>query len=391
VSVDRCYLDATYLQYGDDMRGIAQVVMQLCRMVASDARFAEVAFIATRKVRDRYLNPMRVPDCRIALVPAVPFLGRIERFHGAFSCWRYRNILKTARLIFHPEFRSVVAAPVRQAVLLYDFIALEPPPLGGKLKLTRRWFFRHKLLRAVQRDRDFVCISVYTRNRLLALFPAIPPARVVALHLGTRLKARTAHRALPMPGERLQLLYVGACEQRKNVIAMIRHLPVIAGGRPIHLHLAGRVQREHARALQAAVSTSTLSGSIELHDAVSDEKLAQLYSDAHFFLFPTLLEGFGLPIIEAMAHGLPVCAFNNSTIPEVAGNAAIVTEDDDFAGWGQAIARLASDPIAYKTASKRASEHAREFTEEMMFCRYGDYLTSLLRDVGTATDANRPE
>jgi glycosyltransferase involved in cell wall biosynthesis len=183
--------------------------------------------------------------------------------------------------------------------------------------------------------------------------------------------------------ERLHFLYVGAFEQRKNVVAMVNNLPAISGSQPVNLHLVGRIQREHERSLRAAIAASPICGSIVLHGAVSDEELARLYAEAHFFLFPTLLEGFGLPIIEAMAHGLPVCAFNNSTIPEVAGDAAIVTENNDFAGWSRAIARLVSDPIAYETASRKALEHAREFSEEMMFRGYGDYVAALLRDVSS--------
>ena len=103
--------------------------------------------------------------------------------------------------------------------------------------------------------------------------------------------------------------------------------------------------------------------------AVSDERLKRLYHSAVALVYPSLYEGFGLPLLEAMASGTPVIASRAASIPEVVGDAAIVLEPGDVPGWTQAIVTVVEDEgrrQALRAAGlHRASEFAWSRTARM--------------------------
>lgn len=128
--------------------------------------------------------------------------------------------------------------------------------------------------------------------------------------------------------------------------------------------------------IQNKLKSLTIGDSVTLHGLLSDNDLALLYNTAHFFLFPSLREGFGLPIIEAMAQGLVVCAFKNTSIQEIGGEAIILSENNDFVSWGKAIERLVNNPGEYKSLSGKAINAAEKYSEEKMFERYKKCILS---------------
>lgn len=96
----------------------------------------------------------------------------------------------------------------------------------------------------------------------------------------------------------------------------------------------------------------------------SDGELADLYGNAALFVYPSLYEGFGLPILEAMASGTPVIASRAGAIPETAGNAALLFDPYDHEELAQAMGRVLKDPITQKEMAERGKERAREFSWE---------------------------
>jgi glycosyltransferase involved in cell wall biosynthesis len=105
-----------------------------------------------------------------------------------------------------------------------------------------------------------------------------------------------------------------------------------------------------------------LSERVRLTGFVSEEELATLYAHAHGLVMPSLYEGFGLPVLEAMACGTPVVSSNASSLPEVAGDAGLLVDPHDVDGLAAAIDRLAHDPLLRADLAKRGIERARTFS-----------------------------
>lgn len=384
------FFDATFLHYGDDLRGISQLMLQLVRLLRDDARFSEIRFIATRKVFLRNLAPLGIPAERVAIVKPPPLFLNTLRFHGIWAAWRYRKLLPDAGFIIHPEYRTVLAAAIPQLVIFYDFIFLENERINRKKPIFRSWgralyliYLRKKLL-AASSVLHKITISEYTKSELLRRFPACDPGSVTTLHIGFRrnLGGGTAGEKGDA-GKTVQYLYVGGIlEMRKNVMALLQNF----GSFPQHgntkLHLAGALSVHEKKMLSKKLDELGLQDRVVVHGLVDDAALQSLYRQAHFFLFPSLMEGFGLPVIEAMACGVVACVFRNSSIPEIIGECAIIKENNDFTGWAEEIRHLIGRQGSYDDLKRKSVACALRFSEQKMFERYGAYLESVLRPAG---------
>jgi len=113
---------------------------------------------------------------------------------------------------------------------------------------------------------------------------------------------------------------------------------------------------------------------------VSSEILASWYTRAMIFAFPSLDEGFGIPVLEAMAAGLPVVTSNRSALPEVAGRAAILVDPEDTDALAQTLQQLAANEVLRRELGQRGIERAREFTWEKAVRRTWNVYQAVLSD-----------
>ncbi len=382
------FFDVTFLAFGRDLRGIPQVIFQLVRLFREDPAFHDVRYISTPEVTRTFLSQWGIPRELIEEVQALPLLGRYERFHGLLSTFRYRRIAAQASLIIHPELRTVLRSKVPQLIYYHDFIIFERFNGDEGRKWTRYLPYLYKNRQAA-RVRFKLANSEFTRSRALEIFPTINPASITARHLGIRMHLRAVPREAPLQGAELQLLYVGSYESRKNINALLENLVLVSGGKKVRLHLAGKMSSPRERILKSLAANLPSEIAVEFHGLVSEAELNNLYRNADFLVFPSLFEGFGLPIAEAMAHGIVVCAFRNSCLPEITGDAALLADTGDFGAWGRSIGALADDAESYRGASLLALRRAAEFTEERMHERYREYFLNVFSQVGVNYHAGK--
>jgi glycosyltransferase involved in cell wall biosynthesis len=289
-------------------------------------------------------------------------------------------------LIIHPEFRSVVRAKIPQIILFHDFIFYDPQLSGVNNKWSLYLYHNYKY-KVATRVRHLITNSEFTRKKALKLFPGLDPGAIKPLHLGFR-KLSDEQKPIQIGDiKEIHFLYVGSLmDPRKNIFNMIDNLEkIVPEHKPSTIHLVGNVFAKDKKTIEKYISGSKLKKNIILHGKVSDDQLKRMFHKAHFFLFPSLMEGFGLPIIEAMSFGIVVCAFNNSTIYEVGNSAIIIKEDNDFLGWGMEIEKLLQDTSLYTALSRKALQRSRCFTEQMMFKRYDEYFTNTIKKLSETT------
>lgn len=239
-----------------------------------------------------------------------------------------------------------IAPPARRArvvTTVHDLTALRFPQWHTA---TQREIGRH-IASSIRRSDLVIAISQATANDLFELL-SVPPerVRVIPLAAAAQFFAPVLHGERAAVRARLGLssgyfLYVGTLEPRKNLEQLLlahRCLPVPLQ-RAFPLFLAGGRGWEDQGIMAALAATphARWLGRVEEHE------LPALLAEATAFVYPSLYEGFGLPVLEAMAVGTPVITSNTSSLPEVVGEAAIMLAPDDTEGLAGAMARLAED------------------------------------------------
>ena len=376
------YFDVTFLHYSDNPRGIPQVVSQLIRLFQADG-LKNIKYIATQKVKDRFLIKLGVQEEQIVILKPYPLLSLDQRFHGILSDFRYRKIKKQASLIIHSEYRTVVKTDIPQVVIFYDFIYLESAASIRRSNFLKQIFRRlylvylHHKLNNASKVSNKIAISDFTRNKFIDFYPHQKES-ITTLHLGSRFSKETSRTVLKQ-FDTLNFMCVGGLdEQRKNVRALLENLSLITKNRTSILHLVSKINSYGKQQLESIIDLHKLNNVIKVYGIVNDDLLSELYDNSHFLLFPSLMEGFGLPVIEAMQKGVVVCAFRNSSIPEIGGDSILLADNNDFKAWSIAIDTLVTDRDKYYEMSKRAVNRAGYFSEERMFERYRNYFQHIL-------------
>ena len=199
-----------------------------------------------------------------------------------------------------------------------------------------------------------VTVSRFTAQEVERLL-GVDPQRIRVIPHGVRLPQTVS------AGRENLVLSVGSIQKRKNTARLVRAFASMPRG--WRLVLAGGRGHGAEEALQE-VGNSPRRADIEVADHVSAARLAGLYRRAGIFAFPSLDEGFGIPLLEAMANGVPVVTSDRSSMPEVCGDAALQVDPENEEELGHALRTLAGDEALRQTLAARGLARAREFPWE---------------------------
>ncbi len=297
--------------------------------------------------------------------------------------WHWRAARRATRetdvLLSSDSYLTTWFAGVPAVPIVYDMIAFDPRlrPRGRSAvieRLTLPW--------ALRRSAALLCISQATADALAARYPAARAKAVVA-PLGVSPALDPGAGALP-DGLRPDgfVLAVGTLEPRKNLPRLVA----------AYARLDAEVQRAHPLAVAGPTGWQTgetlaalqgLGDRCRVLGFVSDEQLAALYGACAAFAYPSLGEGFGLPVLEAMAAGAPTLTSDRSSLPEVAGEAADYCDPTDVGSIARALDALLRDPARRAELRRLGPARAATFSWE-------DFAARTLRALEAAAYAARP-
>lgn len=239
---------------------------------------------------------------------------------------------------------------------IHDLIYLETR--GAGRTFLHEAAARAMIRRAARRAARIVAVSQDAKMRIAGLL-RVPSDRIRVIHHG---REHVVPPAAAGPRDEATLLYVGNHLPHKNLPFLMRVFRGVLAARPdARLVLAGPSGR-HTPAVRAAARKEGVSGRVDWLFPEADEALWRLYAEAALLVFPSRIEGFGFPILEAMVLGLPVVAAEAAAIPEVAGEAAVLLPPDDEAGWVREIVSLLADPGRREDLARRGRVRAEAFS-----------------------------
>lgn len=231
----------------------------------------------------------------------------------------------------------------RVVSIIYDLIPLRLPHL-----FPRHREFRRQIERLVRRSAALVAISHRTRNDLVELM-GVDPRFVHVVYPGrTERLGCEAERQVGRVAQRYgiagpYILYVGSLAPHKNVSMLLRAYE--------EAKIEGRIEAQLVLVGDRCWGSETLRErqALKVRDDVivtgyvSDEDLAALYAGAAVFVFPSLYEGFGLPVLDAMTAGVPVIVSKSGALPEVVGDAGCCVDAHDPHAWATAMSEILTD------------------------------------------------
>lgn len=269
-----------------------------------------------------------------------------------------------ADIFYSPDF-VLPPTRARKKILTVHDLSFKRVPATAVPKL--KWYLEGAVPRAVARADLIFADSNATRNDLIELYDT-PPDRVQTLYSGydarfhpvtdeTELaRVRAAYRL-----EKPFLLHVGMVEPRKNLVRLIEAFSQLRQKHELELVIAGGRGWMYDE-IYAAPEKFGVSDAVHFIGFVPDADLPALYSLAEMVVYPSLYEGFGLPVLEAMACGAAVVTSNNSSLPEVAGDAALMVDARDSEAIAWAISRFLDDHQWRGIMQGKALKQAKRFS-----------------------------
>jgi glycosyltransferase involved in cell wall biosynthesis len=258
-----------------------------------------------------------------------------------------------------------VWGPFRRVVTVHDLIYARFPEAHAGI---RDKGMKVLVPQGVRHSNRVIAISQSTRDDLIKLL-GVSPDRIDVVPNGLG----TVPRELPLSeaetrerfglGRRRVLLSLSAKRPHKNLAALIGALARIPVERRPLLVLPG-YPTWYEGELRERVASAGVAGDVCFLGWVSGAEIEGLWAVADAFVFPSLYEGFGLPVLEAMARGVPVACSNASSLPEVAGDAALLFDPHDESAIASALERLLGDPIEAERLRSAGRERAQLFTWE---------------------------
>ncbi|HEX6387741.1 MAG TPA: glycosyltransferase family 1 protein [Anaerolineae bacterium] len=340
--------------------GIGRYVSNLAQAMGAQLGAEErLLLLQDSSRRSRWQLPLATEQVQRLEMAVSPFALRQQ--------WQIPRCLRgqQARLYHSPYYLMPYWTRLPTVLTLYDQIPRRFPHM---VSARARLLFQLTTWLALRRADHVITISEATRRDLLAAY-RLSPERITAVplapdsHFRPQLPAAMARirRQYHLPDR--YLLYVGINKPHKNLVRLLEAWKLVTEDMadPPTLLIAGAWDSRYPEPMTRAAELQ-LAESIRFLGPIPEKDLPALYTGAAVFVFPSLYEGFGLPVIEAMACGTAVACSNTSSLPEVAGDAALYFDPAIPRAIAGAIGRLLADEGLRNELAQRGMAQAAQFS-----------------------------
>jgi glycosyltransferase involved in cell wall biosynthesis len=310
--------------------------------------------------------PATLEGLRAPVIPVTPVVrpdwglrGHVARTLWLQTVQRMRCRVHGFRGVLNTIPEAILDRRVPQVTVVHDLLPLSFPPEYPR----QQHYFRHLVPRALRLSRRVIADSQSTRSDVISRFEIVP-SKVTVVYPGY-------DPALYFPGDNgvgsslghdPYLLYVGNLLPHKNLPRLLDAFAMLRRRLRVRLIIRGEGWPAYTRSLYDQVETLGLAGSVSFLDYADEGTLRDLYLRAACLVLPSLGEGFGLPVLEAMACGLPVITSRISSLGEVAGDAAVTVSPYDSTELSDAMHRVLTGRDLREDLRRRGLERARQFT-----------------------------
>jgi len=334
----------------------------------SDAHFLAHAEAPLSRPPELRMPDLRMPDLRMPDL-RMPDLRVLPQSR----LWTHRRL--AAEVTAHPPDALFIPAhvlPFRRPGVRLPPTVVTVHDLGYHYfpqthTRRQRLYLEWSTAYAVRHATRLIAVSAATADDLQRVYGAAPEKIVVVHEAATPMPAVDAYEveatlrrhAIRQPFA----LFIGTLQPRKNLVRLLEAYALLRQRDRAHFQLVlagadGWLSGE----IHAAIDRLGLQEIVRVTGSVTETESAALFGAAHFFVFPSLFEGFGLPVLEAQQAGVPVMTANNSSLPEVAGDAAILVDPLDTEAIAQAMLQLSQDEALRQRLIAAGHENVKRFS-----------------------------
>jgi len=274
-------------------------------------------------------------------------------------------------LFFSPYIKGPLFLPCPLVTTIHDLMCLVHPTYAPGRTARQHWLFRHMARLAARRAAAIITDSEYSRQDIVRLL-GVPGQKLVVLPIGVSADYRPINDPQSLARvrhtyrlARPYVLYIGNFKPHKNVTALLHafaRLPKTVA--EAHQLVLGGALDAFQPAHAALAAELGIAERVVFPGFIPESDLPALYAAAALFVLPSLYEGFGLPVLEAMACGTPVICGRVTSLPEVVGDSALLIDPHSIAEMAVAIERGLTDPALRQDLRARGLQRAQHFTPQ---------------------------
>jgi len=277
-----------------------------------------------------------------------------------------RGLLKElkADVYHHPQFDLPLGVKAPSVVTIHDLKYIAHPEFLSKKSRLKSIYMKKSLQRSLRVANQIIAVSQNTLHDLENRFD-FDAEKATVIHHGSNPKPQLNSEQKNGAFEILNdfVLFVGTRRPHKNIEGLIRALAILRTQHQLKLDLviAGKAYSDYNRPEKLAKELA-VEPYVHFFDFVPDEKLPELYNSAKVLALPSFYEGFGLPLLESMAHGTPVVGSNVSSIPEVVGDAGLLVNPEDPEDIAGKIHQIVTDTKLYQKLATAGLSRSKQFS-----------------------------
>lgn len=325
--------------------------------------------------------PVALGGLRAQIVPVAPLVRPERGMRGHFMrlIWVQTMLRLHARVggigaLLNTVPEAILGSPIPQITVVHDLLPLFFPAEYPR----QQYYFRSLVPRVLRTSRAIVADSESTRRDIIQSY-GIAPEKIRVIYPGYDPVAYSVGSADRPPGTAGEsyLLYVGNLLPHKNLLGLLDALAILRRRHCARLIIRGDGHPAYARAVLERVETLGLRDVVTFQAYAEGGALRDLYARAACLVLPSLHEGFGLPVLEAMACGTPVITSTTSSLPEVGGDAAMLVDPYDVIDLSDAMYRVLADRGLREDLRERGLKWVRGFS----WRRTAEEMSRLLDEV----------